>query len=170
MIKNFRYSRYYSLRKTHHHLHNNPAKHTWFKSSHELTEQPKLRVFLENNWFVLSKNVNVWQWWATCPLWEQSSVMRIFTLDSSSEPDEAPTTSSSKQNTMLVLTMAVEGRGVESLSCETQMGLSKCWWGQRECWRHTTGWEFIPFSAQRRRYRGKKRMFCVRDQKQGWGY
>lgn len=40
--------------------------------------------------------------------------MRIFTLDSSSEPDEAPTTSSSKQDTMLVLAMAVEGWGVQS--------------------------------------------------------
>lgn len=42
--------------------------------------------------------------------------MRIFTLDSSSEPDEAPTTSSSKQDTFLfeVLAMAVEGWGVQS--------------------------------------------------------
>ena len=40
--------------------------------------------------------------------------MRIFTLDSSSEPDEAPTTSSSKRDTMLVLAMAVEGWGVQS--------------------------------------------------------
>ena len=56
----------------------------------------------------------VWQWWATCPLWEQSSVMRIFTMDSSSEPDKVPTTSRSEPNTVLVLAMAAEGWGVQS--------------------------------------------------------
>ena len=105
----------------------------------------------------------VWQWWATCPLWEQSSVMRLFTLDSSSEPDEAPTNLQFKTKHHAGVGDGSWRLGSpESLSCETQMGLSRCWWGWRECRRHSR-LGVHPLSTQHRRYSGKRRMLCVSD-------